>query len=293
MQLNSACLKCILEKQLDAADKIAEEEQRLKYLQKVMLTLGEAEHSISAPVVVDRLGAVQKEFMGEPVSYEKEKKFYNDLLLGMEKELRKLIESDADPLKKALLLSRRGNYIDYGAMKSVGREEFLSFLNGGEEAIAEDVYGKFLQDLERARGFVLLCDNCGEVVLDKLFLEQLGRRFPELSITAVVRGEAVLNDVTLKDALYIGMDRVTGLLENGSSIAGTALEYLPAQVREVIEKADVVLSKGQGNFETIHGCGLNIYYLFLCKCGYFVEKFGLAKFDGVFCREYDWNDRQI
>ena len=109
--------------------------------------------------------------------------------------------------------------------------------------------------------------------------------FPDLEVTAVVRGEPVVNDADLEAARYVGLDRVVKVIGNGSGIAGTDLDDISDEARNEIETADVILSKGQGNFETIHGCGLNIYYLFLCKCDWFVRKFNAKRFEGMFINE--------
>ena len=139
--------------------------------------------------------------------------------------------------------------------------------------------------MEQASKLVYLTDNCGEVVLDKIALKIIQERYPDLKVTAVVRGEPVVNDADLEAARYVGLDRVVKVMENGSGIAGTDLDDISDEARNEIETADVILSKGQGNFETIHGCGLNIYYLFLCKCDWFVQKFEVERFKGMFVNE--------
>ena len=119
-----------------------------------------------------------------------------------------------------------------------------------------------------------MTDNCGEVVCDRLVIEELSRRFPSLSVTVLVRGQDALNDATREDAAQVGLDSVADIADNGCGVAGTPLEYVGEAARGLLEGADVILSKGQGNFETMHGCGLNVYYSFLCKCDWFQKRFG-------------------
>ena len=97
----------------------------------------------------------------------------------------------------------------------------------------------------------------------------------------------MVNDADLEAARYVGLDRVVKVMENGSGIAGTDLDDISDAARNEIETADVILSKGQGNFETIHGCGLNIYYLFLCKCDWFVQKFEVERFCDWFVQKFE------
>jgi uncharacterized protein with ATP-grasp and redox domains len=103
-----------------------------------------------------------------------------------------------------------------------------------------------------------------------------------------VRGAPVLNDATLEDARQVGLFDVANVVDNGTDIAGTCIKKLSDEIRELVEKSDVIISKGQGNFETLHGCGLNVYYLFLCKCSLFSEKFNVPKLTGMFL-----NDRRL
>ena len=111
--------------------------------------------------------------------------------------------------------------------------------------------------------------------------------FPALEMTVLVRGEEIANDATMVDARQVGLDKVTRVLGNGSDIAGTELSELSEEALSLIREADVILSKGQGNFETLQYCGLNIYYLFLSKCEYFAKHFDVPLFTGLFVRELD------
>jgi Uncharacterized conserved protein len=122
-------------------------------------------------------------------------------------------------------------------------------------------------------------------VLDKILLEIIKESYPELNITVVVRGKPVVNDATLEDAQMVGLTDLVRVIGNGTEVGGTYLEEIDKQVLALIQSADLIISKGQGNFETLHGCGLNIYYIFLCKCEWFVKRFKLEKFKGVFVNE--------
>ena len=134
---------------------------------------------------------------------------------------------------------------------------------------------------------MLIADNCGEIVLDKLFLEQLHKRFPELSIDVLVRGGEVLNDATKEDAEYVGISKVARVISNGLPIAGTVYEMLPDDAKEVMDQADVILAKGQGNYESLCKQGRHIFYSFLCKCELFTSRFRVPKLTGIFVEEWD------
>ena len=153
--------------------------------------------------------------------------------------------------------------------------------------MSQETYAKFTKDLQTAKKLVYLTDNCGEILLDKLLLETIAAAAPQAERIIIVRGEPVLNDATMEDALQVGIDTLGKVFPNGTNIAGTYLPWVSAEAKEAIDEADILVSKGQGNFESLHGCGLNIYYLFLCKCQWFMERFGLPQFSGVFINERD------
>lgn len=132
---------------------------------------------------------------------------------------------------------------------------------------------------------VYLLDNCGEIVLDKLLIRLLQVLYPNLKITAVVRGGEVVNDATMEDARMTGLTEIVDVIGNGDDVAGTILSRVSPECLQIIEQADVILAKGQGNFESLHGCGKNVYYLFLCKCDWFMRKFQAERFQGMFVNE--------
>lgn len=117
------------------------------------------------------------------------------------------------------------------------------------------------------------------------------QQYPQIDITVIVRGKPALNDATIEDAEEAGLSEVVTVIGNGNGITGTWLPEISAEAREKIEEADLILSKGQGNFETLQGCGKNIYYMFLCKCKLFVERFQMEQFEGVLANELRCQDR--
>lgn len=168
----------------------------------------------------------------------------------------------------------------------MNEQTFEKLLKKAEhECISSEEYQAFRRDLERAGKLVYLTDNCGEIVLDKLFIRHIRENFPQLQITAIVRGEPVINDATLEDAREIGLTEIVPCIGNGNAAPGTVIKRLSQEAKEMLSAADIIISKGQGNFESLYGEGFNPYYLFLCKCELFVTRFGLARYESVFVRE--------
>ena len=137
-------------------------------------------------------------------------------------------------------------------------------------------YESFLNECRKGQSFLLVCDNCGEIVLDKLMLEQLKKRFPHLTLKALVRE---------KDAAYTGLAGMAEIISNGEAIAGTIYEMMPEEARKALDDADVILAKGQGNYESMSGQGWHVFYEFLCKCDLFTSRFNVPRLTGMFVEE--------
>lgn len=288
VKLSGDCMVCLIQRQWEQVSRCEDEQAKASYMIDVLRTVAEAEDGATAPLVVARITKLYRAYFGNPTGFDKLKAEYNARLLQMEDENSSRIKQSVDPLAAALKLARAGNYIDFGAMGSVEDDKLVRLIADADgETLDENVYSCFVRDLENARRLVYLTDNCGEIVLDKLLVQTIRSRYPSLEVTAIVRGAPVLNDATEEDARAVGLPDAAYVLGNGTDIAGTQLEAISEEARRQITGADLIISKGQGNFETLHGCGLNIYYLFLCKCDWFTKRFGLERYRGVFVNERD------
>lgn len=286
MRIIPSCEKCLYDRQVNIAQSISDETARESYLIEIREILTNRREEDSAPYMVYCFKEVQKKYFESLDIFPDIKQQYNSLMLDMEAEIEARIEGAADPLETAIIYARIGNYIDFGAMNHVDQSELLKLLEEESQVRLDRVaYEAFCKECEKGKHFLLLCDNCGEIVLDKLFVRQLKKRFPHLTVSAMVRGEPVLNDVTMEDAVFSGMDREAALISNGNGVAGTVVELLSPQARKVLEEADVILSKGQGNYESLSGYKGVVYYSFLCKCELFTSRFGVPRLTGMFVKE--------
>ena len=279
MRISESCAKCLYDRQLNKTDNV-------EYLAEIKDLLDNRGEDDTSPYMVYLFNKVHVRYFGKGADYKDIKKQYNDLILRMENDLRREIEKSPDPLAKALIMSRIGNYIDFGAMNHVDEQEFMALFNNTE--LRDDdirVYEEFIRECEAGRSFLLVCDNCGEIVLDKLMIEQLKKRFPNLTVRVLVRGMEVLNDATVEDAHYVGIDRVAEVISNGDAIAGTIYEMMPGEAKKALDESDVILAKGQGNYESMSGQGRHVFYAFLCKCDLFTYRFHVPRLTGIFVQE--------
>ncbi len=284
--ISAYCMNCLVKRQMENISNHEDEELKSIYMKGVLCIISEANEQETAPVIIAKINKLYQKYFGAPYSYEALKKQYNTLMLQKEESIWEKIQSSDDSLLEALKYSRAGNYIDFGAMGSIDDDKLDYLLESiQQENIDSGLYQAFRKELQIAGELVYLTDNCGEVVLDKLFIKCIMDEYPQVHITVIVRGKMILNDATMEDAKMTGLTELADVLENGTDIAGTCLEQIDTKAKECIESADMIISKGQGNFETLSGCGLNIYYLFLCKCEWFVKRFGMEKFKGVFVND--------
>ncbi len=285
MKANVKCMSCILSRQ-KVIQSLPDEKLKSVCMHEILGVLYEYGQEKSTPFLVSKINKVMGKYLVEDKDYASLKHKFNQIMLEKEGEIEAIIRSSEDALYSCISYVCAGNYIDFGAMEIVEEELLQTILERAkDEKILKEVYDSFVKDLEQAHTLVYLTDNCGEIVLDKLFIKLLKERYENLEITVIVRGKEVINDATMEDAEEVGLTEIVTCIGNGSDAPGTVLEELSEEARQHILQADVIISKGQGNFESLAGCGLHPYFLFLCKCDLFVERFGMERFSSVFMKE--------
>ena len=287
MKFNPFCMCCAVSKQEQNIRSFQNMDKKVEYMKKVMDRMANIAEEDCAPSVSVELKKMFRDFWEQPMEdYTSVKKKYNQLMLDMEASLEETIRNSEDPLETALLYARIGNYIDFAALPEVSKKTALSLIKSeNKDDLDEQEYRQFCQDMKKAENVVYITDNCGEIVLDKIAIQILKKIFPNIRITALVRGLPAGNDATMEDAEFCGLTDVVPVLGNGNDVGGTWLHGISTHARELLYNADVIIAKGQGNYETMHGCGLNIYYLFLCKCDWFQQLFHAKLLQGMFINE--------
>ena len=287
-RLRSECLDCIATKQIKNYPKTATEDEKVSYIKEMFGILNRAEDHDSGPTMVDKINKLQKSLFGMENPYTQLKPYYNNFMEQFVPIIKEKIKNSKHPLKSAIQYAMVGNYIDFGAVPNVEESEIERLINAADGYILpEDTMTALEKDMTNGHSLVFLTDNCGEIVMDRVLLETIKELYPNLNISVIVRGEPVLNDATLDDAEQVGLTKEFNVIGNGTGIAGTCLEKISGQAKSLIDDASLVLSKGQGNFETLRGCGLNIYYIFLCKCEMFANAFGVEKLTGMLVNDKD------
>lgn len=287
MQFDANCIDCLVHGHFRLSQAKADGQKAYAYLRDVMQILLDAPEGVAAPWLSGAFTEAYAKYWPGEDAYGELKRWSNDLVLALLPQIRPMIEQAADPLALSLQFARTGNFLDFGILTPEVAQQALwdAIEKTPEDILDPNVYAAFRRDLETASSLLILGDNAGEIAFDTLLVEQVHRVWPDLSVTYCVRGRNTLNDATREDAAYVGMDRLAGIIDNGSAISGTEIAYAGPDLQEALEKADVILAKGSGNFECMAGCGLNVYYIFMCKCQRISRMLQVENMTGQFLRE--------
>ena len=210
------------------------------------------------------------EVTGVADPYAKVKKESNDLGLKLYPTLKSQVEGSEDRLSIALKVAGAGNIIDFGPKLTVAPNRSIeqivndSFTQALQDSLDPVQYHAFKEKLTEVEEILYLGDNTGEIVCDKILIEELVRQGKE--VTFVTRGEPIINDVTLADARYVGLGKVATVITNGSDAPGTRLSDCSPEFVAAFQSAELIISKGQGNFEGLSNVPGPIFFLFKVKC---------------------------
>jgi uncharacterized protein with ATP-grasp and redox domains len=203
-----------------------------------------------------------REATGQADPFAKEKRCLNDLALELYPVFSSRLKIAADPLELAVRLAIAGNIMDLAVKSHLADGELQASIDDCLAAPLDCHIDEFARAVENAEDLLYLADNAGEIVFDRLLLERL----PRQKVTVAVRGKPVINDATMADAEYVGLANVAKIIDNGSDAPGTILTDCTDDFRRHFERADMVISKGQGNYETLAHCGRPIWFLLRVKC---------------------------
>lgn len=271
MKTSLACVPCLVRQSMDALDRCdATPEAAEMHVREILLAATALDFAHSPPRLAGELQAQLRDITGCADPFREAKKRHNRLAAELIPPLAEAAACSEDPFASAVRLAIAGNVIDLGAKSGLTEAEVRS---AAREALARPLCG----DLESLRGaaasarnILYLADNAGEIVFDTVLIKQLRHA----RVTVAVRGSPVLNDATREDAEEAGIRSVAELIDNGSAMPGTVLADCSASFRRLFASADLVLAKGQGNFETLDEADRRVFCLFRVKCPLVAEHCG-------------------
>ena len=268
------CLLCHFKRHLTKAQTLGDQETAMAFGRALMKLYLNAPEGVSSPWFSPQVAELFKQFynLGDN-QYEEEKRQANAFAMARLDQMREMIRSASDPVLAGLRMAILGNYLDFSALQGqVSFEKLEEMIRQAMEMELDmDVYAALRKDLAAGKRLLYLTDNAGEIAMDRLFAEEIQRNYPGLEITFCVRGGITINDATREDAEIVGIP--FRVIDNGNLVSGTELSMLSTEAKEAMDSADVIISKGMANTETLYGCGYPIYYAFLVKCVHFEHVF--------------------
>ena len=286
ISIDTSCLQCYLKRNLELARSLGSEEQAKVFAKELLKLYISAPEDVSAPWFGPYVTDLLQELYGVGEDrYHQEKLDSNRFVMERFDRIREKVTSAADPVFAGLQFAILGNYLDFSALQGqVSFERLEEMLDKAlEMELDMDCYAQLCEDLARGKKLLYVTDNAGEIGFDRIFAEEIAKKYPQLQITFCVRGAIAANDATREDAAVVGIS--FPVIDNGNRVAGTQLDQLSAEAKQALEEADVVIAKGMANTETMWGCGCNVYYAFLVKCQRFVTHFGKPMFTPMLVRE--------
>ena len=230
-----------------------------------------ADYRLSPPALGRELHRMLRKALGNSDPYLDIKRKSNLKMLKILPYLEEIVHKAPDAFDAALKLSIAGNVLDWGAHHRLDVIETIHHI--AESSLALDHTAQLKEDLKHAERVLYIGDNAGEIVLDKLFIEILDH--PDLYFA--VRGQPVLNDALKEDAVELGIDKIASIITTGDDTPGVILSTASQHFRDIFNSADVIISKGQGNYEGLSGEPANIYFLLVTKCSLLAAHIGVPE----------------
>ncbi len=258
------CIPCALRQVLDSVRMITDDETvHEKVVREVLALWQDMDLRQSPPAIAQKVHRIVRSITGVADPYLEVKDRYNRLTMAMYPEFKEKIAASADPIEMAIRLAIAGNIIDFGVNSSVSEDLVAETIARSQtDPLDLDEVRDFKQAIAQAEDILYLADNAGEIVFDRLLIEQM----PTEKVTLAVRGAPILNDVLRADAEMVGLTDLVEVIDNGTDAPGTILELCSADFRRRFETAGLIISKGQGNFETLNESDRDIFFLLRPKC---------------------------
>lgn len=284
MECVAECTPCYLKQVISAfmaADLDQEKQRRLiKEVTKILPSIDDSKSPAENSSIV-LLEAYS--LMGIEDPFKRAKEQSNIMAMRLYPELKERIAEADDPLFMAIRIAAAGNIIDMGILREFDVEDSISEALSTGFALCD--YNQFKEILSNARRILIIGDNSGEIVFDKLLVEQLAHYVSDIAYS--VKSRPILNDATMEDAVMVGMTNIAHVIENGNQYLGTVLEACSREFLHELEAADLVISKGQGNYESLEGsllAGQKTFFLLRAKCPWVAARAGIGNMSLVFCQ---------
>ncbi len=272
MKLHLDCVPCFVRQTLDAARALELDDTAARtLLAQTLELLAKLDWDDPPPVIGREIHRAIRELTGDPDPYLQRKISDTQIALELLPGIEELVASSESPFLTAVLFSIAGNAIDLGAKSALDANVEAAFHDALARSVDREAVGRLERAARDAGDVLFLTDNAGEIVFDRPLLDEIGRE----KLTVAVRGGPAINDATLDDARRSGITERFRVLSNGSDAPGTWLPDCSPAFVDRFDKADLVVAKGQGNFESLSDCPRSVFFLFLTKCAAVSARLGI------------------
>ena len=277
------CIPCFL-KQTLTTGRIATDDEFI--IREMLNTVGQQiasfPHDGSPPLMGQEIYGTIRKLSGVNDPYLKFKKAHIQQALQLYPKLEELIEKSEDPLLTAIRIAIAGNVIDLGMSKAFDMEKDLQKILHQNMAICDIL--EFKNQLSNAKHILYLGDNAGESVFDKILIKALNK-----PVTYVVRDKPVINDVTIDDAIASGIDSVANIISSGIDAPGILIDLCPPEFQAIFNQADLIISKGQGNYESLSETNRPVFFLLKAKCHVIAKHLMVDEDDIILKKSQFWS----
>ena len=278
MRVHKKCLPCIVNqtvKFIEATSTRSEGEIFKKVFEYLSRT--DFENAIT-PEVVGEIFAIVTGESSNPDPYKLTREFYNKMLSEQSAELEEAVDRAPDSFAEAVKYAIIGNVIDFSPGYELTAEAVKGYFSKfGRESLEIDHTALLKKDILTAKTILYIGDNCGEIVLDKILLKKIREINPAAQIYFVTKGAPTLNDSVKEDAFALGIQEYASVIDHGDNCPGTVLHRTSEEFRRLFERTDVVISKGQANYEGLNEAQGNIYFLLIAKCAAIAQDIGTSE----------------
>ncbi|RLG09755.1 hypothetical protein DRN73_09370 [Candidatus Pacearchaeota archaeon] len=269
MEIDLVCIPCFFKQAINTLQRLKiEKEIQKQIVKEISQKISEIDFSLSPPVFSREIYEIISKKTNNQDPFKEIKKYTNELALNIWDFLEEIYEKSQNKIETAIKIAIAGNIIDFGALPEININSKEILKNEVQKAlsmpISLDAFKNFENDLKKSKNILYIGDNSGEIVFDKILIKHL--KSLEKEIFFAVRGKPIINDITLEDAMQAGIQKYAKIVNSGSPIPGCDLSYCSQDFKNLFHKADIVIAKGQGNFETLEKEKRTMYFLLRVKC---------------------------
>ncbi len=276
MRIQLDCVPCFLRQALEASRWVTKDIRiQEKIIDDALNILKNYKKFASPPELARKIHSLVKIYTKNPDPYKEFKIRSIETAKKYYLHLKEFLNTKTDRLYWALKISAIGNTIDAGVYSKIDLEECIESELKKDFTICDiKIFDKLFKT---AKSVLILGDNAGETVFDKILIEEIKKNLPDVEVFYAVRGEPIINDVTLDEAYASGLDECSKIISTGCTLPGIDFKECTQEFLEIFEKADIIISKGQGNYESLSDIKKeNLFFLLKVKCPVIASHIGIG-----------------